>query len=97
MKPKDRLTIILDNASFHKSMEIDNLFKKSRINLLYMPPYSPDLNPIKKKWAQLKAKFKKYSSLWTFNKGYEECRIKDKVRLMDALLKIGGKNVSIYF
>jgi transposase len=56
-------------------MEIYNLFKKSRINLLYLPPYSPDLNPIEKKWAQLKAKFRKYSSLWTFNKGYEECRI----------------------
>ncbi|MDR2760924.1 MAG: hypothetical protein LBB09_03715, partial [Rickettsiales bacterium] len=30
-------------------INIDNLFKKSRINLLYFPPYSPDLNPIEKK------------------------------------------------
>jgi transposase len=97
MKPKDRLTVILDNASSHKSKEINGLFEKNRINLLYLPPYSPDLNPIEKKWAQLKAKFRKYTNIWIFNKGYEECRIKDKIRLIDKLLKIGGKNVSMYF
>jgi transposase len=49
MKLKDGLTVILDNTSFHKSKEINNLFEKNRINLLYLPPYSPDLNPIEKK------------------------------------------------
>jgi transposase len=97
MKLKDRLTVILDNASFHKSKEIDNLFEKNKINILYLPSYSPDLNPIEKKWAQLKAKFRKYTNLWIFNKDYKECKIKDKIRLIDNLLKIGGKNVSMYF
>jgi transposase len=97
MKLKDRLTVILDDASFHKSKEINSLFEKNKINPLCLPPYSPDLNPMEKKWAQLKAKFRKYADIWIFNKGYEECRIKDKIRLIDELLKIGGKNASMYF
>lgn len=54
----------LDNVKFHhdskseiadKDIEtIADIAKKFNITLLYLPAYSPDLNPIEKKWAQIK-------------------------------------------
>jgi len=46
--------LILDNASFHKSLETKRLIEESGCHLLFLPPYSPDLNPIEKCWANLK-------------------------------------------
>jgi len=46
--------IVMDNASFHKGLDMQNSIKASGHTLLYLPPYSPDLNPIEKKWAQIK-------------------------------------------
>jgi transposase len=47
--------IILDNATFHKGKEMIKALESEGHNVLYLPPYSPDLNPIEKKWAQAKA------------------------------------------
>ena len=46
--------IVMDNATFHKGSYMQQLIKESGHTLLYLPPYSPDLNPIEKKWAQAK-------------------------------------------
>ncbi|AIL65562.1 hypothetical protein NOVO_08960 [Rickettsiales bacterium Ac37b] len=50
--------VILDNATFHKSARTRNLIEDIGCKLLFLPPYSPDLNPIEKYWAHLKAKIK---------------------------------------
>jgi transposase len=47
-------TVILDNASFHKSPKISQWIADAGCELLYLPPYSPDLNPIENRWATLK-------------------------------------------
>jgi transposase len=47
--------IIMDNASFHKGSKMQKILEEAGHTLLYLPPYSPDLNPIEKKWAQAKA------------------------------------------
>lgn len=47
-------TVVMDNASFHKSPIIKELIEKAGCKLIYLPPYSPDLNPIEKFWANLK-------------------------------------------
>lgn len=52
-------TLIMDNATFHKSNDTKILIKNAGCQLLFLPPYSPDLNPIEKFWANLKAKIKK--------------------------------------
>ena len=44
----------MDNAAFHKSSLIYEMLENAGHKLLYLPPYSPDLNPIEKKWAQAK-------------------------------------------
>lgn len=46
--------IILDNASFHKSLELEEMAKDVGCYLVFLPPYSPDLNPIEKVWANFK-------------------------------------------
>ena len=56
--PKNSL-IIMDNASFHKSEKTKELVEKFSCRLLFLPPYSPDLNPIEQFWAIIKAKIKK--------------------------------------
>ena len=50
--------IILDNASFHRSEESKRIVEKAGCQLLFLPAYSPDLNPIEKFWANLKAKIR---------------------------------------
>lgn len=52
--PKNSV-IVMDNATFHKRQDTQMLIKKAGHILLYLPPYSPDLNPIEQKWAQAKA------------------------------------------
>jgi len=46
--------VILDNLSSHKSAEAAQLIKACGAELLFLPPYSPDLNPIKMAFAKLK-------------------------------------------
>ena len=48
--------LILDNASFHKSAESQKLVEAAGCKILFLPPYSPDLNPIEKYWANMKKK-----------------------------------------
>ena len=47
-------TIVMDNATFHPKIKLYNIAKDYGINLLFLPPYSPDFNPIEKSWANLK-------------------------------------------
>ncbi|ACQ68702.1 transposase [Candidatus Williamhamiltonella defendens] len=48
--------IIMDNASFHKREDIQRAIIKAGHLMEYLPPYSPDLNPIEHKWAEAKSK-----------------------------------------
>ncbi len=47
-------TVVMDNASFHKSPKIREAIEKAGCRLIYLPPYSPDLNPIEIFWANMK-------------------------------------------
>lgn len=53
LKPGD--VVIWDNATFHKSSKLAEAFSLAGIGLLFLPPYSPDLNPIEHFWAWLKS------------------------------------------
>lgn len=53
LQPGD--VVIWDNATFHKNNQLANAFQQAGIGLLFLPPYSPDLNPIEQFWATLKA------------------------------------------
>jgi len=47
--------VILDNLSSHKSHKAEQAIKRTGAWLLFLPPYSPDLNPIEMAFAKLKA------------------------------------------
>jgi isftu1 transposase len=51
--------VILDNASFHKDPELRVMAEEFGIGIIYLPAYSPDLNPIEKFWANLKRNIRK--------------------------------------
>lgn len=51
--------IILDNAAFHRKSALAKLAQCHGCEVLFLPPYSPDLNPIEKKWAWLKRKLRR--------------------------------------
>ena len=53
LKPGD--VVIWDNATFHKSNRLAQAFEQAGIGVIFLPPYSPDLNPIEQFWACLKA------------------------------------------
>lgn len=54
--------VVMDNATFHKRQDTQNAFIQAGHTLEYLPPYSPDLNPIEHKWAQAKAIRKQQNS-----------------------------------
>ncbi len=56
--PKNSL-VVMDNARFHTTEKTKEIVKKFSCRLLFLPPYSPDLNPIEQFWAFMKAKIKK--------------------------------------
>jgi transposase len=47
-------TVIMDNASFHRKSKLRELAEKAGVDLIFLPAYSPDLNPIEKSWANMK-------------------------------------------
>ncbi|HAV5311030.1 MULTISPECIES: IS630 family transposase [Acinetobacter calcoaceticus/baumannii complex] len=68
--------IVMDNAAFHKRQDIQDLLAQHGHQILWLPPYSPDLNPIEKMWAWVKAKRKKWlvnSIDKLFSRFFNEC------------------------
>jgi transposase len=51
--------VILDNVGFHKSERVEHLVKTKGAWLLFLPAYSPDLNPIEMAFSKLKALLRK--------------------------------------
>ena len=67
LKPGD--VVILDNLSSHKSAYAAEVLKSVGAWFLFLPPYSPDMNPIEMAFAKLKALIRKaaarsYDALW---------------------------------
>jgi transposase len=47
--------VVMDNLSAHKSPRIARLVEEAGAQLWYLPPYSPDLNPIEMMWSKVKS------------------------------------------
>jgi transposase len=73
--------VIMDNASFHKSKDSQRLVDQVGCKVLFLPPYSPDLNPIEVFWANFKKmirnnleKFKTLAEAIDFSFSTVECQ-----------------------
>jgi len=51
--------VVLDNLSAHKVAGVEQAIKAAGTGLRYLPPYSPDLNPIEQAWSKLKSHLRK--------------------------------------
>jgi len=56
-------TIIMDNASFHRKARLKIIAAKANVRLLFLPPYSPDFNPIEFCWANMKRWIREHMTL----------------------------------
>ena len=51
--------VVMDNLPAHKVAGIKQLIEECGAKLIYLPPYSPDLNPIEKCWSKIKTYLRK--------------------------------------
>lgn len=52
LRPGD--IVVMDNLSAHKSQKVEEIINSCHADLRFLPPYSPDLNPIEKMWSKVK-------------------------------------------
>jgi len=57
LKPGD--VVVLDNLGSHKGKAVRQAIRRAKAHLLFLPPYSPDLNPIEQVFAKLKTLLRK--------------------------------------
>lgn len=86
LRPKD--IVIMDNLSAHKNDVIRSFIEARGATVEFLPPYSPDLNPIEKCWSKVKAWLRKVKAR-TFD---------DLVNaLADALRAVSKKDAAAWF
>ena len=80
--------VILDNLSAHKVAGVRQLIEDRGAQLLYLPPYSPDFNPIEKAWSKLKQQLRGVKA-----------RVLEQLEpaLADALSAITAQNARAFF
>ena len=86
LRPKD--IVILDNLSAHKTDVIRTLIEACGATVEFLPPYSPDLNPIEKCWSKVKAWLRKAKAR-TFDALVDA--------LADALRAVSKKDAAAWF
>jgi transposase len=72
--PAPKSVLVMDNASFHHTDRIKQMCSDAGVKLVYLPPYSPDLNPIEEFFSELKAFIKRSFRLYLDNpsRGFHE-------------------------
>jgi transposase len=56
---KPGMVVVIDNASFHKSKRVIELVEAANCRIIFLPPYSPDFNPIEHHWTAVKNAIRK--------------------------------------
>ena len=65
---KKGTVIVMDNASFHRKKQLICAAQKAGCSLIFLPPYSPQFNPIEKFWSWLKRYLRK---ILPFHKSFD--------------------------
>ena len=80
-------TIIADNVAFHKSKDVIEYLKSNEANMIFIPPYSPEYNPIEFVFSEIKRKIR----LINF------CSSNQLIEYLENNLKIISTNLMSYF
>lgn len=68
--PAPRSVVVIDNVSIHTNARIEEVFRNHGCRVLYLPPYSPDYNPIELTFSVLKAWIRRYfHKIWLIFQG----------------------------
>lgn len=59
---KKRHVVVMDNVPFHLNDNIRRAIESKGARLIFLPPYSPELNPIEQMWSKLKNYLRKVSA-----------------------------------
>ena len=86
LQPGD--VVVMDNLSAHKVSGVRDRIEAADAELLYLPPYSPDFNPIEQCWAQLKQYLRAAKARTLFSL---------EQNLDDALREVTPINLKAYF
>jgi transposase len=54
--------VVMDNVAFHRVSGVKEAIEKMGARLVYLPPYSPELNPIEAMWGKVKTSLRKASA-----------------------------------
>ena len=54
--------LVMDNMKSHHAKAVKELLDSSGVRYIYLPPYSPDLDPIEKLWSKVKALLRKFKA-----------------------------------
>jgi transposase len=55
--------VVLDNLGVHKNADVLSMIRDAGADVLFLPPYSPEYNPIEKTWAKMKALMRRLDTL----------------------------------
>jgi len=81
----EKCVLIMDNVSFHKSKKIIDMVNSKGHLILFIPPYSPQCNPIEEVFSELKRKYRSCN----------EDNFIDKIKL--SITKLNPNNFEGYF
>jgi transposase len=90
--PAPKSVLVMDNAGWHRNERIQALCDRFGVLLWYLPPHSPDFNPIEAYFSDLKA----YIRRWYRYKGGDQMGFEDfKVFLIQTTLEVGKRTEQI--
>ena len=83
--PEELIFLLIDNFSSHKADVVKELAKELNIELYYLPPYSPQLQPIEKVWYKIKRDNMKYKI--NYIKNFAEMNKDEKLELLKSIVQ----------
>jgi len=86
---KNKIHVFCDNARYYRNKSVTSYLKNSKINLHFLPPYSPNLNPIERVWKWMKERV-------LYNTYYEDFH-EFKQSIMGFLENISGLDPTSIF
>ncbi len=82
LRPGD--VVVLDNLAAHKDARVRQAVEARGAVLLFLPPYSPDLNPIEKAWSKVKAYLRARAVRTPLALGYAIAEALDRITAADC-------------
>lgn len=89
--PESKVTLVMDNARYQRCSKVTKKAKELGVHLLFLPPYSPNLNLIERLWKFTKKKClynEYYESFANFKAAIDDCLNKVKTTFKDQIITL---------